>query len=260
MHHLDSNPPTRLSALGISVVSLFVLLGLGCGSAYHSQTIDKSGMVDQSVWALRASRVFASPDQYPPERFAAYGILAFRSKVTSSSRDRYLAICEGFLASLPPVSALLERGIPLNQQMATVWPLKESYLADLNENPAARGPADRCRKIVDNIDIMTSAKAIVFAKRASETVRLDGDGPYLLAWSPARAFGAANVPVLVADLSDVTTVGQATRQFVDWRRDIQRDSALWSNGWDLERVRKVMGLWADKYGATVLSLLGIEDA
>ena len=250
LYHPNSNSPTRFSALGIAAVLLVVLSGLGCVPGAATSVV-----VDGRV---SVSRAFANPDQYRPEQFAAYGILAFQSKVTSSSRDRYLAICEGFVASLTSVSALTKIGVLPGQQMTTVWPLERSYLADLNENFPARGPADRCTEIVDNIDIETSTKAISSAKRASKTVRLDGDGPYLLAWSPGKAFGAPNVPVLVADLSNVTTVEQATRHFVRWRSDIQLDSALWSNGWDLERVRTLIGLWADKYGTMLLSLLVAE--
>ena len=252
LYHPNGNSLTRLSALGIAAVLLVVLSGLGCAGG-------SAPSIDALEWVSRASRAFASLDRYRPEQFAAYGILAFQSKVTSSSRDRYLAICEGFVASLTSVSALMEKGVLLDQQMPTVWPLEKSYLADLNENFPARGPADRCTGIVDNIDIETSAKAISSAKSASKTVRLDGDGPYLLAWSPGKAFGTPGVPVLVADLSNVTTVKQAERHFVRWRSDIQLDSALWSNGWDLERVRTLIGLWADKYGTVVLSLLVTEN-
>ena len=259
MHHLDSKPRTRLSTLGALVASLLILLVVGCseGSLAPESAVVEEAVEHADVQAIRASRVFAGPDQYPPEDFAAYGILAFQSTVTSASRDRYLAICNGFLASLPPATALTERGIPFDQQMATVWPLNESRLADdLNANPAG----NRCEEIVDNIDIIGSTQAIALANTASGTVRLDGDGPYLLAWSPSSKFGQADVLVLESDLSNVTNVEQATRRFVDWRTDIQLKPDLWRNGWDLEAVRIVIGEWADRCGAGILRLLGSEAA
>ena len=66
------------------------------------------------------SRFFAGPNQYPPREFAAYGILAFRSRPSSYNRDRYSMICEAYATALPHASEL---AVPRGKQMVTVWPL-----------------------------------------------------------------------------------------------------------------------------------------
>ena len=209
---------------------------------------------------VRASRLFAGPRQYPPEDFAAYGILAFRSGATSQSAKRYVAICEGFLAGLPAAADLTRRGVPLAQQMATVWPLDSSALAnDLNGNHTDSVPLGRCKEIVAGIDLITSRVAIATAKRASDGESFERGGPYLIAWSPSTAFGQPYVPVLIWDLSGVTTSQQATDQFVDWADEIVRNPDLWRDGWDLERLRMTLRRWADKYGPAILHVLNFGD-
>src|SRR5690349_14864524 len=67
-----------------------------------------------------ASRLFAGPEQYPPKLFAAYGILAFPARASSYDRDRYMMICEAYIAGLP---STYEVGKPKWDQMVTVWPV-----------------------------------------------------------------------------------------------------------------------------------------
>lgn len=210
--------------------------------------------------SVTASRLFAGPDQYPPDDFAAYGILAFRSEATSQSAERYVAICEGFVAGLPAAAELTRRGVPPAEQMATVWPLDDSALAnDLNGNDTARPPLGRCPEIVAGIDLIASGEAIANAMRASDGESFEGAGPYLIAWSPSTAFGQPDVPVLICDLSNVTTIREATDRFVDWADDIVRNPDLWHDGWDLERLRTTLRQWADKYGPAILRVLNLGD-
>ena len=253
-HHQNAGRPKRFHVVSALAASLFMLQLIGCGVP----DAPREEAAAPSVPAIRASRVFAGPGQYPPRDFAAYGILAFQSRATNDSRDRYSAICEGFVAGLPDAAGLEERGIPIVQQMATVWPLDDVDLADgLNAYTTGNSLIDRCGEIVSHIDIVTSDDALEAANAVSGTTRLDGVGPYLLAWSPSTAFGQTDIPVLVSDFSNVTNAELATRRFVDWRTQIQRNSELWRNGWDLDRVRLVIAEWADKYGAAVLRLFGV---
>lgn len=55
---------------------------------------------------VTTSRIFAGPNQYPPKEFAAYGILAFRSRSSSYDRDRHLMICNAYVTTLPHGSEL----------------------------------------------------------------------------------------------------------------------------------------------------------
>ena len=209
---------------------------------------------------VRASRLFAGPGQYPPDDFAAYGILAFQSEATPQSARRYMAICEGFLAGLPAAAELTDRGVPLAQQMATVWPLDDATLANyLNGIDTGSAPLEPCRDIVASIHLFTSREAIANAMRASDNESFEGSGPYLIAWSPSTTFGRRDVPVLVWDLSDVTTSQLATDLFVDWANEIVRNPDLWRDGWDLERLRRTLRWWADKYGPGILRVFGLGD-
>jgi hypothetical protein len=215
----------------------------------------KSVIVDS---ATTASRVFAGPGQYPPSDFQAYGIIAFRSSVTSESRLRYLAICQAYLSTIPAASVLEDRGVALGEQMATIWPLQDGSLSDeLNESGDAQ---DRCSEIVSAIDIITSRHAITNATRSNERVDLSDRGPYLIAWSPSTAYGRPETAVLIGDLSNVTTLAEAIRVFSDWAVDIEQNPDLWSDGWDSERVRAVLRQWADRWGRVLLRVFGLEEA
>ncbi len=206
---------------------------------------------------VRASRVFAGPGQFPPNNFAAYGIVAFRAQATSQSRARYEAICEGYLAAIAGSADLEERRVPLNQQMVTVWPLGDAKLADQLNVPGGSS-SKGCTDIISGIDIITSGTALEAAARANQGATLAGVGPFLIAWSPSTTFGTERAIVLLADLSRVTTVEEAQNQFLEWKRRIEQDPQLWSNGWNLERLRTAIRQWADKFGPGVLSVFGIS--
>jgi hypothetical protein len=198
--------------------------------------------------------VFAGPGEYPPEDFAAYGILAFRSAVTAQSRPRYLAICEGFIAALPAASTLASRGVALEEQMATVWPLDDAPTArSLNSGQDTSG---RCDRAVSSIDIVVSRDAIAKARRSRPNADFTSQGPYVIAWSPSATVGQPGAAVLVWNLSSVTTVEGATRQFSDWAIEIERNPELWRNGWNTTGLRTVIRNWADRWGPSILELLG----
>jgi hypothetical protein len=78
----------------------------------------------------------------------------------------------------------------------------------------------------------------------------------LLAWSPATQKGQPGSLVLTSDFSDVTTLQQAKDLFSDWSANIQENPELWKEGWNLEKVKIVIRLWADKYGMQFLNLFG----
>ena len=197
--------------------------------------------------AIRASRLFATSRQYPPTGFAAYGIIAFRSGVTSDSRDRYFAICEGFGASLL-AALVLDDTVPLNQQMATIWPLNDRLLANRLNRIGSVPLINYCQNIIDKIDVASSLIAIARATAADPRKSFDDRGPYLIAWSPSSAVGQVNVPILVLDLSNVVLAEQATDLFSTWREEIQQNPALWRNGSSLDRMRIWLRGWADRNG------------
>lgn len=210
---------------------------------------------------IKASRAFAGLGELPPDDFAAYGIVAFRSKASMTRRDeydRYLAICHGYYDAIPSAKILESRAVPLSQQMVTVWPIEDSAMANLL-NGSALGGDDPCVSAISSIDLITSRIAIQSAMSATGNLNFHNRGPYLIAWSPSAMFGQDNVPVLVADLSNVTTVSQSVGIFSAWINDIEQDPQLWRNGWSLEKLRTTLRLWADRWGPGVLSMVGLQE-
>jgi TolB-like protein len=204
-----------------------------------------------SAQSVTASRIFSGPSQYPPNEFAAYGILAFRSRASSHDLSRYLMICEAYVASLPHASEL---AIPHHLQMATVWPIN----SDANADKINRLPRENiCHKAVSSYGLVTALQALKDAELAG--VDTSGPGPFLLAWSPSATKGRSDVLVLTSDLSNVTTFKQARSILLRWSRDIEQDPALWEKGWNIEKLRVNIRLWVDEYGPKVLTLFGIKS-
>jgi hypothetical protein len=109
---------------------------------------------------------------------------------------------------------------------------------------------------VDNYGLVVAKQAIKDAELAG--VDASGRGPFLLAWSPSIDKGKQDALVLVSDLSHITTYEQAKQILQLWSRDIEQDPQLWSNGWDIERLRVQIRLWVDKYGPRVLTMFGAK--
>jgi hypothetical protein len=206
---------------------------------------------DSTEGRVVASRLFAGPSQYPPDKFAAYGILAFRSRAASHDRARHLMLCEAYVVTLPHASEL---AIAVADQMTTVWPIDSDREAE-ELNRVQR--TEMCETAVDHYGLATALQALKDAERAG--MKAFGIGPFLLAWSPSRAKGKPNALVLVADLSDVTTFRQAQELLLKWSDDIEQDPSLWRRGWDLERVRLKIRLWVDDYGPRILALFGAKE-
>lgn len=200
------------------------------------------------------SRVFSGPNQYPPRNFAAYGIVAFRSRPSVHDRDRYVMICHAYISTLPHASEL---EAPSTEQMVTVWPLDRDNLASQLNYGEITSTQDSCGTAVDNYGLVISQAALKEAEYAG--VPGNTAGPLLLAWSPPTDKGRRDALVLVSDLSDVTTYDQAWELFLAWSRDIERDPTLWSKGWRVEALRRKIQLWVDKYGDKTLAAFGWKD-
>jgi hypothetical protein len=197
------------------------------------------------------SRIFAGPTQYPPTAFAAYGIVAFRSRATSDNKPRHEMICRAYVAGLLHST---EVQAPQKRQMVTIWPIEA-------DNEATRINAvsgdDLCPDAVRHYGLLTSSGAITSAQRSN--VRLDGRGPFLLAWSPAEEMGKPDAKVLVSDLSGLENAEQAEEIFRLWSTKIQQDPELWSNGWSIEKFKLAARFFLDKYGPKLLQLFGIKE-
>ena len=199
-----------------------------------------------------ATRVFSGPNVFRPDAFGAYGIIAFSAGMTSASKERYLMICEAYVAAMPHVWQYSE--VSLSEQIATVWPIdSDSVATDLN---SATSREELCDPAVKNYGLRIGQDAIKHAEKAIGKL-LTGVGPYLLAWAPPSEIGDHAAVVLKVDMSGVTTDVQAANIFEAWKNDIEAEPELWTDGsWDLERVRLVIQQWADKFGTQIMSLFG----
>ena len=202
-----------------------------------------------------ASRKFAGPNEFPPEDYAAYGILAFETdpvEGTRDTRERREMICRAYVAAIPHTDEVTAASRPINVQMVTVWPVKDGdHLTDINQLEV--GPA--CSTAVRHYDVITASDAVRHARAAGVEFD-DGIGPYLLAWSPARTKGEADAVVLRLDLSKIRRPEQARRLMKRWRDEIERRPELWLDGWQEERVVIVIRDFADDFGEGILSFFG----
>ena len=253
---------TRLRATGLVVV-VIAALGLGYWLMLRP-SVDEATLAPpetaapppeasvelptRGLGSVKASRLFAGPNQFPPESFAAYGIVAFRARVSSGERDRYTMLCEAYIAALPRTDELT---VPTEEQMVTVWPIADDRTADALNAFDQSAP---CVTAIDRYGLATALQAIGDA--GAERISIARRGPFLLAWSPAIDKGDPDALMLVADLSDVTTYTQAEAVFVLWRTDIEANPDYWNQGWNVERLRVAIRLWVDRYGSQIFSILG----
>jgi outer membrane protein OmpA-like peptidoglycan-associated protein len=221
------------------------LIGAGLGAV-------AGGVIGYAVTPpILASRLFAGPTQYPPNDFAAYGIVAFKTRATPDDNPRYEMICDAYVAGLLHFTDVK---VPLKKQMVTVWPIESDGQAT-RINKMTR--ESLCPEAVRHYGLPISLEAIESARRSN--VRFDDAGPFLLAWSPSETKGQPDALVLVSDLSDVTNSEQAKQIFFDWFSKIQENPELWRPGWDIAKLKVTIRLWADKYGEKLLRVVGLKD-
>lgn len=198
----------------------------------------------------RATRIFAGPAQYPPAEFGAYGMVVFRSRAVDADRERYLFLCEAYVSAVPHTSEL---DLPRSEQLVTVWPMEADASADA-ANALAREAT--CSHAVQHYGLVAALEAIRHVGRAGYTLPEGRGGPYLIAWNPASSMGGEDALILQADLSYVRTPDQAKRAFEKWVADVEENTDLWRDGWNLEVLRTVIRNWADEFGPQVLVLFG----
>lgn len=200
-----------------------------------------------------ATRVFASQQQFPPQNYAAYGIVAFRTGVAPENKARFDAICRAYMSAITHTNA---SPTPIDKQMVTVWPVNDIDVASVLNTGQLEAP---CQQALDHYDLAQADGAISAARRAG--FNPDGRGPYLVAWAPGQQFGQPDTPVLFLNLSAVNSYDDASNMFLKWKTDIEEGADLWKNGaWDIENLRLVLKDWADTYGETLLGLLFSDDS
>lgn len=191
---------------------------------------------------LQPVRAYLRANDIPPAGVGAYGLIVFQSKPTSASLAKYMMVCGAFIKFFPRSET---SSVPLKDQMITVWPL---------DNPKAKqAKKDDCGYVLDHYDLNASQAAMSDAQQ--QHAKFEGQGPYLVGWSPSKARKIPDALVLVVDMSKDNTQADIDSKFLFWKNKIVEDPSLWRNGWSAEQVRVAIRNFADEYGAAMLDAI-----
>ncbi|WP_135504736.1 hypothetical protein [Roseovarius aestuariivivens] len=205
----------------------------------------------------RATRIFAAPGAFPPEEFAAYAIVVFKSRVLPEDRLRRLNACKGYLAALMTPS---EAAVPRDRQLVTVWPLTDQ--AAVEAIAAETDILGKCTHAVDHYGLALAQTALDHVElsvkvSAEDKARIrEARGPFLFAWNPGTAKGQPDALILRVDMSDVVTAPRFRERFVAWGAEVEQRQDLWIDGWQEEDMWDLIGAWADRWGAPVMTMMG----
>lgn len=200
---------------------------------------------DPSSAPLTPARAYLQAADIPPKGYGAYGIVSFAALPTAGTRSRLSMICEAYKAHFPATSDL-PRTVQIGDRMLTVWPVKD----------ASKVRSDDCAAALSQYDLYPAQSAISDARRQGQ--RLDGQGPFLIGWSPSHSRGLPDRLVLVVDLSDLNTQPRIDEAFRFWRQKIIDDPQLWRGGFSIERLRLSLREFADRYGKDLTEIIKIN--
>ena len=212
------------------------------GKTAEKPAHDAGHTIENNGVALTPVRDYLRAKDIPPPGTGAYGIVVFQSKPTAAIRAKLLMVCESFIAFFPRSET---SGVPISDQMITIWPLDEPN--------AAKAKADDCDFILTHYDLIASESAINDARIQHAT--FDGEGPYLVGWSPSNTRGVPDKLVLVIDMSADNSQAMIDHKFLFWKNKIIENPSLWRSGWSLDGVRVAIKEFADEYGNAMLSAI-----
>ncbi|KJC52971.1 hypothetical protein UP10_10230 [Bradyrhizobium sp. LTSPM299] len=151
-------------------------------------------------------------------------------------------VCNSFVAFFPRQETA---SAPLKDQMVTIWPL---------DNPDAKQARnDDCEFAVAHYDLNASEAAISDAQH--QHANFDGEGPYLVGWSPSNTRGEPDKLVLVIDMSADNSQALIDQKFLFWKKQIVEDPSRWRHGFSIESVRAAIRIFADQYGQAMLDAI-----
>lgn len=223
---------------------LIILVAFACFLTLSSCT--KFGGVPPPQ-PLTPARAFLPASDIPPPNVAAYGVVALKAKPTPASKERLGMLCESFLATLPPQQRL-PAGIPITQQMITIWPI---------DDPAVAQPSqESCKLVLDHYDLYSGQLAI--ADAIAQGKKLSGRGPFLIGWSPSNSRYIPDAVVLLVDMSEFESQASFDEAMMFWQRKIVEDPALWESGFSIMKIRLALRDYADRYGSGILKAVRFE--
>jgi hypothetical protein len=198
--------------------------------------------------ALTPVREYLRANQIPPPGAGAYGIVVFQSKATPANRDKLVMVCHSFVAFFPRGK---DSNVPVVDQMITIWPI--------DDPTSSRVIADDCDYVIDHYDLTAAESAVRDAHRQQPQATFEGDGPYLIGWSPSNTRGVPDKLVLVIDMSADNSQASIDHKFLFWKDQIVEDPQKWRSGFSLDRVRTAIHDFADQYGQAMLDAIKLVD-
>ena len=121
------------------------------------------------------------------------------------------------------------------------------------ESKAHQARKDDCDYVIAHYDLNASEAAIRDARL--QHASFDGEGPYLVGWSPSNARGVPDQLVLVIDMSADNSQALIDQKFLFWKKQIVEDPSRWRNGFSIESVRAAIRIFADQYGQSILEAI-----
>lgn len=213
-------------------------------------TVSVAAVRPVAASAAVPTRKFAAPDEYPPEGFRGYGVIAFKSLATDFDRVRHNIICEAYIAALVPNALEKSRNI---DKFVTIWPImSEEKSSKLNSTPIS-GRGEICSEAINHYNAQLADRAIRAARKAG--FEDTGRGPFFLGWLPSDGYGRQDALIIVMDMSLVETYTQAEALIAEWKLDIQSDPSLLRNPYSPEMLRRKLRRWSDKYGYGFLTFV-----
>jgi hypothetical protein len=191
---------------------------------------------------LHPVRAYLRAQEIPPAGAGAYGIVVFQARPTPASRSKLMMVCRSFVAYFPRSET---SDVPIDDQMITVWPLDNSE--------AEEAKRDDCAYVLEHYDLNASEAAIKDAH--AQQADFDGEGPYLVGWSPSNSRAIPDALVLVIDLSADTTQAEIDQKFQFWKNEIVEDPSKWRRGFIAERIRESIRKFANTYGQAMLEAI-----
>ncbi|KPH05044.1 hypothetical protein CO657_11090 [Rhizobium acidisoli] len=199
-------------------------------------TVEKAG---QDTGILHPVREYVREIDIPPDGVGAYGIVALKSKQTSANSAKLMMVCRSFLAHFDRSEL---SPYPVSDQMITIWPL---------DDPEAKlAKADDCDWVLQHYVLGAASTAMAYAVK--QNMAFDGEGPFLIGWSPADSRGKPDKLVLVVDMSTSNDQASIDHDFDFWKDKIVKDPKSWRSGFSVEAIRQKLKDFVDQYGDKIV--------
>jgi hypothetical protein len=190
---------------------------------------------------LQPVREYLADADIPPTGVGAYGIVVLKARPTSATRAKLTMICKSFQAHFDR-NETIPSSVPTSDRMITIWPVDNSAAPEVK--------ADDCNYVLDHYVLHVADLARADAE--DQNVTFEGEGPYLVGWSPANTRGMPDKLVLVIDFTRANDQATIDHDFDFWKDKIVRDPSLWRQGFSLAGMRQSIKDFADHYGSEII--------